>query len=693
MRFGATTRDPPPIEMRRQSESSQEILDLRDPALWVLVFTAISVAVTATRFAELYHYNVVDDAYISFQYAKHWALGDGLVFNQGQRVEGYTNFLWVALLTPLYWITEALAIDFTASVILLNVTIAVINLGLLYAVAQKVLSRDWIATSAVLILCGLDNAYLGYAMSGLENHLLIALALTGVHVWLSRQRHRAVVLGIVLALVTMTRPDGGLLFGAFVAAVGGGALLPDRWRRDQTRKVLLQQAATAAAVWTLVYGAYFLWRATYYGAWLPNTFYLKVGDTFAAIPRGLEYTRSFTEDRFYLPLIALAAGMWLKVPVIRWLLLYIVLHSAYVIYVGGDFYSGHRFYVVLLPFIYLLVGTGLKRLRDVVQTTRPWCWAARRTAVAATAVGLSVAALANGFYHFAVRGFERGPYTREILAWAETVDNNVRYMKWLGQVAPPGSTILLGDIGSAGFFTGLPVVDVYGITDPQVAHQAVETFGLGKPGHEKFGSRDYLLAHEPTYVKWGYVTGNLHSRGYRIFTEFPASLKVPGLWIREDRAPMGYVPGTQIHFNQKELDRWRAVGNAFLNAPTIGMPMGQQPVRGHSGSYLSSWAPRLGDHATGRIVSPAFPLKGEVMLLRVGGGRDPDRLRVSLLVDGEVVESATGHNFEVLGRREWPIEAYQGRLGVLEIVDDSMAGWGHIMVDEVVQWSAPLPDR
>src|SRR5262249_6892870 len=37
---------------------------------------------------------VTDDAYISFRYADHLVRGFGLVFNPGERVEGYSNFLW-----------------------------------------------------------------------------------------------------------------------------------------------------------------------------------------------------------------------------------------------------------------------------------------------------------------------------------------------------------------------------------------------------------------------------------------------------------------------------------------------------------------------------------------------------------------------------------------------------------------------
>jgi hypothetical protein len=43
---------------------------------------------------------VANDAFISFRYARNWVEGHGLVFNAGERVEGYTNFLWILLLSP-----------------------------------------------------------------------------------------------------------------------------------------------------------------------------------------------------------------------------------------------------------------------------------------------------------------------------------------------------------------------------------------------------------------------------------------------------------------------------------------------------------------------------------------------------------------------------------------------------------------
>jgi hypothetical protein len=41
---------------------------------------------------------VQEDAFISFRYASNLIQGHGLVYNVGERVEGYTNFLWTLIL-------------------------------------------------------------------------------------------------------------------------------------------------------------------------------------------------------------------------------------------------------------------------------------------------------------------------------------------------------------------------------------------------------------------------------------------------------------------------------------------------------------------------------------------------------------------------------------------------------------------
>jgi len=48
----------------------------------------------------------LDDAYISYRYAENLARGEGLVFNHGERVEGYSNLLYVLAVVPAFWLTD-----------------------------------------------------------------------------------------------------------------------------------------------------------------------------------------------------------------------------------------------------------------------------------------------------------------------------------------------------------------------------------------------------------------------------------------------------------------------------------------------------------------------------------------------------------------------------------------------------------
>jgi hypothetical protein len=64
----------------------------------------------------------LDDAYISYRYAQNLAQGNGLVFNRGERVEGYSNFLHVLMMTPAFFVTDREGVYFFS--LLLNLILA-----------------------------------------------------------------------------------------------------------------------------------------------------------------------------------------------------------------------------------------------------------------------------------------------------------------------------------------------------------------------------------------------------------------------------------------------------------------------------------------------------------------------------------------------------------------------------------------
>ena len=63
-----------------------------------LIAVALLVVTAVYAWGVHRHHFLCDDAFISFRYAQHLSEGQGLVWNRGERVEGYTNFLWVLLM-------------------------------------------------------------------------------------------------------------------------------------------------------------------------------------------------------------------------------------------------------------------------------------------------------------------------------------------------------------------------------------------------------------------------------------------------------------------------------------------------------------------------------------------------------------------------------------------------------------------
>ncbi|MGI6164809.1 MAG: GH116 family glycosyl hydrolase [Limnochordia bacterium] len=135
-------------------------------------------------------------------------------------------------------------------------------------------------------------------------------------------------------------------------------------------------------------------------------------------------------------------------------------------------------------------------------------------------------------------------------------------------------------------------------------------------------------------------------------------------------------------FEKETYEQWSVFGNAFGTGPQAGTATGQQPVTGYRGRRLvNSFNPN--DGPQGRLVSDEFIIGHRYINFLIGGGQDPTRLCVNLLVEGDVVRTATGKNQEALEPCVWEVSEFAGMKGQLEIVDLSSGGWGHINVDDI----------
>jgi fructan beta-fructosidase len=154
--------------------------------------------------------------------------------------------------------------------------------------------------------------------------------------------------------------------------------------------------------------------------------------------------------------------------------------------------------------------------------------------------------------------------------------------------------------------------------------------------------------------------------------------------VMEQPAPEGTV---LADFEGGTYGGWTATGGAFGTAPATGTLPGQQQVSGYLGGGLANTF-LDGDSATGTLTSPEFTLDKKYVNFLVGGGNHPagsaDPTAVELLVDGQVVRSATGKDAEALNWASWDVSDLAGKKARIRIVDDNTGGWGHLNVDHIV---------
>lgn len=444
----------------------------------------------------LYLRVVVEDAFIAFRYARHVASGSGLVWNPGEApVEGYTNFLWVVLCALA--IRAGLSVTTFAQTV--GIAAGVATIFYTWYFARRVYGQTPAVALLPCALLAVSGPAAMWAASGMEM-VLFALAVTAScahaarYAASGRTRHASFATAF-LVVATLTRPEGLLVAVVLVALAIAG----------RRRKTVLG----AIAVYAVVVAAYTLWRFNTFGQWLPNTYYAKVTGGVLRLARGAVYAGAFGVY-FVLP----AWVVWLAARrsrpshpgtvvcgsvALAWAL--------YVVWVGGDYMAMDRFFVPVLPLVYLLAG----RAAEQALRARP------RVAVALVTVGLVVTALHST--PLDARLFPRPPRQHGLYAGVETERWHTarltligRYFATLPRGGDAGAVSLATDaIGAVSYYSGMRVYGVHGLVDPAIAHApAPRGAGLGLPGHEK-GDLSYTLSRRPTYVMVS-----------RLFTRAPA---------------------------------------------------------------------------------------------------------------------------------------------------------------------------
>lgn len=455
---------------------------------------AALLAAAALLVAHAMYFDFVnDDAYISFRYADNLVRHGELVYNLGERVEGYTNFLWTLTMAgamalggdPVFW-SRVLGIGFGLA-----------GLWLVWRFLARfrgegrpidVLAPLWLAAAP---------AYACWSTGGLETMQFTYLGTLGVLTYALEERGVAPApfrrSGVYLALSALARPEGMLLFG-LTGLHRLGALL--RARSLPTRADWLWGAGFAA-----VFGPYFAWRWAYYGWPLPNTYYVKAGSESFWGPGALYFWTWVRDHHLYLwPLLFLAArrvrGFW----PLAWLVVAGI--STHVMKVGGDFMGLHRFLVPLMPLLAVWLVLGVEALLDALtalRTRRPESGAALR--FAPWVAGLALAG-GLGWHTATIDRWSMLPESEggvDRIGWLKMFEGQCRAIGlYLREHASPDASLATTAAGIVPFYSRLYTVDILGLNDEYIAHQ-VPARG-SRPGHTKVAPHEYLMKKQIDYL-------------------------------------------------------------------------------------------------------------------------------------------------------------------------------------------------
>jgi arabinofuranosyltransferase len=477
------------------------------PLLTRIVWSALGLSIVAlviTFSGALWPSWITDDALISFRYAQNLVAGNGLVYNVGERVEGYTNFLWTMLAALVLLLGgEPVTVSYYAGIV-----IALLLVGATFIFARRFIGAGGALAAAALL--GTSHSLLLYTArgSGLEAGLFALLIVIGSYLFVTERPTRA---GIAFVLATMTRPEGAMLL-LIAAAV---RVFERRTLRDNDLWRMI-------GVYVLIGLPFFAWRYSYYGDLLPNTFYAKTGGGLAQAWRGGLHAADFVlfaGGPLLIALLLLAAlhaartwragGETRRSQLLIWLV--VGLYTAYIVAVGGDHFPGFRFFVPVLPFLAILLATGLSSLA---------MWSRVPVQRIAPAIAIVIAVLLSGYnltrstaFDEVVRGNDESVWLWREIGW------------WLADNGQPGESMAARGAGAIPYYSDHTTIDLLGLNDKHIARMEVEGMGTGVAGHEKADPEYVLYERQPTYIPalWADYFGS--SRDV---------LKTTGLYIKED---------------------------------------------------------------------------------------------------------------------------------------------------------------
>lgn len=478
---------------------------------------------------------IQDDAYTSFRYAKNFAEGKGLVFNEGEKVEGYTNFLWVLVLG----IFHKMNIDLETAAQVMSLLFGVTAIWLTFFLSRLFIdygeSKIFYPLMCLLppFLVSYSAPMMYWSVSGMETSLFISLTLMTIFLLWNRKKKTSFgsLFVAVSFLSSLVRPEGMLIFillclfdyiairnGIYPGidynppsrsasadekvgynsqslVTGHGSGLVPRFIPLISTKYLNRERVIELAVYILLIFSHVAFRLIYYGHLLPNTFYAKTDFTIEFLIRGLNYFIEFAQNN-------LLYGVLLILPVFAYrdakhhviFFYYFILTNFFAItLIGGDVLPIYRFFLPFLPIVFIFAIKGILSLKMLVN---------HKLKITFAIITFSIIVIYGDANYR-----QQSPFIIEKKSYEAGLVKKMKiYADWIESSSMNHNriTVALSTIGSFSYNTDARIIDIVGLANEYIAHNPIEVKGIDEElpvlWKERHYNADYVLQQKPDYI-------------------------------------------------------------------------------------------------------------------------------------------------------------------------------------------------
>ena len=459
------------------------------------------------------YFSLFDDAMISMRYAWNLSHGFGLVWNPGEFVEGYSNFLMTLIMSLATLVFDK--VDAVLTIQVFGIFCMLVNAYLVMLIADHLVSSQERYRKLFLTLaffCALSYYPLAYwSLMGMETGLVAVLlslsVLSALRYTKNRRPAQGILISVSLGLAFLTRPDA-LILGVPVFLYTFYAVL----RSERSARGLSFLLGMVGLYAVFVVG-HEMFRWGYYGEWLPNTYTLRVAGIplLVRIVNGIGFVEDFLSEVYVLLIVAAAGIVFAFRRDKLFLVSVFVVLICYQVWAGGDGWDYWRFLSPAVPLVLVLGAHEIFRALESISDTKsfrryflsaPILPRRHTQGVLACLLVLALLWSANSRFVQEIAMLQK-PYD------AHTNVDRVNTALAIEQVTTPDATVGVFQAGAIPYYSGRPAIDFLGKADRYIAGlppTLPDEMGLDEsqsywPGHNKVDLEYSIKELRPTYVE------------------------------------------------------------------------------------------------------------------------------------------------------------------------------------------------